>query len=167
MNTGLQLNTAFQDARPNTDYRGPILSNAAFTNYRVRVPQLQSAWMQILQVRFDELSSLPQGWDGYRGSPVSFTCASFAAAMLERLCQENVSAPSLVPGSDGTLQIEWHENLYDIEIDVLSPQNIVATRYDHVTDKVVVLELESDFTQIGGWISDLSVDRKILDQEIA
>jgi len=167
MNAGLQLNTAFQDARPNTGHHSRIVSNAAFTNYRVRVPPHQSVWMRVLQDRFDELSSLPQGWDGYYGSPVSFTCASFAANMLERLCQENVSAPSLVPGSDGTLQIEWHENQYDIEIDVLGPQIIVATRYDHMTDTEVVLELESDFTPIDGWISDLSVDREVLDQEIA
>ncbi len=111
--------------------------------------------MRALEDRFNELTSLTAGWDGYDAGPVSFTCAKFAASILERLCNSDVPAPSLVPGSDGTLQIEWHRNQYDIDIDVLGPNNVVAIRFDHEINEEEVVELKNDFTPIAGWIDEL------------
>ncbi|MCP4071982.1 MAG: hypothetical protein GY742_09625, partial [Hyphomicrobiales bacterium] len=71
---------------------------------------------------------------------------------------------NLVPGSDGSLQIEWHLNQYDIEIDVLEPYDIVATRFDHVTDRDEELELQSDFSALANWITDLAADRALIEQ---
>ena len=76
--------------------------------------------------------------------------------MLETLYQPNVPLPSLVPGSDGSLQVEWHRNMFDVELDVLDAQNIVATRVNCETDAEEVLEIENDFSAIVGWITDLS-----------
>ena len=64
-----------------------------------------------------------------------------------------------MPGVDGSLQIEWHFNQYDIEIDVLAAFNVIATRYDCLTGETEDLELEADFTKLASWISDLSTDR--------
>lgn len=157
MNPALKENTtAFQESheagytRPNK----PIVS--VFTPYRVVVPQNNSNWARIIEARLNELTSLPRGWDGYHGKPVSFQCAHFVANMLETLYQPNVPLPSLVPGSDGSLQVEWHRNMFDVELDVLDAQNIVATRVNCETDAEEVLEIENDFSAIVGWITDLS-----------
>jgi hypothetical protein len=115
--------------------------------------------MQNLKDRFDALTSLPRGWDGYNGSPVSFTCASFAANLLERIYNAGAPEPSLVPGGDGTLQIEWHKNQFDIEIDVLGAYNVVASRYDHRSGEEEVVELASDFTILAQWVEELTTER--------
>lgn len=125
---------------------------------KTRVNNLSSPWIEILRDRFDELVSLPVGWDGYNGRPVSFTCAQFAANLIESLCDDGLPPPSLVPGSDGTLQIEWHRNQYDIEIDVLAPYQVVATRFDHQTAQQQELDLTSDFTIIASWLSELKTN---------
>ena len=115
-----------------------------------------SEWSSVLGERFNAITSLPLGWDGYKGKPVSFTCARFAAQILERLYDPNIAPPSLVPGSDGTLQIEWHINQYDVELDVQSPYNIVATRYNCSTERLDEIEIHSDLTIIAQWVGELT-----------
>jgi hypothetical protein len=65
----------------------------------------------------------------------------------------------LVPGSDGTLQIEWHRNQYDIEIDVLDVHDVVATRLDRLTGEEEVIELQTDFAPIAKWVEELAGNR--------
>lgn len=116
-------------------------------------------WSTALGERFNAVTSLPRGWDGYTGRPVSFTCARFAAQLLERLYDGEVPPPSLVPGSDGTLQIEWHINQYDIEIDVLAPFNAFARRYDCLAERGEEIEVEADISALATWITDLKLAR--------
>lgn len=147
---------AFQDAQPATGY----LSTKALSRFgsgwsRAVVTWYRSRWVQILETRFNEITSLPRGWNGYRSIPVSFSCASFAANLLERICTDGLPPPFLVPGTDGTLQIEWHRNGYDIEIDVLGPNQVVATRYTLASNEEETISLENDFTVLADWCRDL------------
>lgn len=161
--TAIQNNTAFQhNKRPARDL-GPGAASV-FTSHRVCIPRTESSWFSNLKSRLDELTSLPVGWDGYTGQPVSFQCARFVANMLERLCQDDVPAPSLVPGSDGSLQVEWHRNMFDVELDVLGVHNVVATRVNLRTDEEEVLEIQSDFTEIAEWIRALSEEAYPVEQ---
>ncbi|MTE01679.1 hypothetical protein GIY56_15425 [Paracoccus sp. YIM 132242] len=127
----------------------------AFVSNRVRIPGLRSAWNEGLRKRFEHLCSLPRGWDGYRGQPVSFACANFAAQVLERLYTDGLPLPSLVPGSDGTLQIEWHQNQFDIELDILAPNKVMAYRNDDITGQDEELELDTDFTIVSFWLNEM------------
>lgn len=114
-----------------------------------------SPWAATLKERFDELASLSRGWDGYSGCPVAPDCAQFAANLIERLFVEGVPAPQLVPGGDGTLQIEWHRNQFDVEIDVLAPYDVLAVRRNNRTGEVEELELQMDFSPLREWIAAL------------
>lgn len=151
--------TAFQDevaALPTLD----PLTSTIFPQHRVRVPNHNSRWMKELASRFDEVVGLDTGWDGYSAVPVSFSIAQFAAQMVERLCIPNVPAPSLVPGSDGSLQVEWHVAGFDIELDVSAPLEVEAYRRNHDTGEEDEINIESDFTQIAHWISEVAAARE-------
>jgi hypothetical protein len=120
----------------------------------------ETEWSKVLVQRFNELTALRPGWDGYGGKPVSFTCARFAADLLQRLYDGALPPPSLVPGSDGTLQFEWHMNQYDIEVDVLAAFNVVAMRHDCTTGEIEEMELvDADFSKLAQWLSDLKLCR--------
>ena len=122
---------------------------------RTRVAYPQSAWMHSVERQLTKLTSLSRGWDGYLGRAVSFDCAMFAANLLERICVATIPPPHLVPGSDGTIQIEWHRNQFDVEIEISGPFNVFATRYSYETDETEELELTADFTGLMDWISGL------------
>ena len=157
MSTAISQNEAFQSKKATIpSWSQGNVSHGAFESRRVIVPHFSSSWTKILQRRLDELTSLPVGWDGYEGQPVSFQCAYFVVQMLERLCHDGVPAPSLVPGVDGSLQVEWHRNGFDVELDVLDAQNVVATRANLITGKEETLEIQNDFAGIVEWISELS-----------
>lgn len=148
--------SAFQTGhRPSAHGTGEVVSSV-FTSHRVIVQQHCSEWVESLRWRLDELTSLPVGWDGYLGQPVSFQCANFVVNMLERLCRERVPAPSLVPGSDGSIQVEWHRKGFDVELDVLGPQNVVATRVDRrKPEEEQVIFIQNDFSEIALWVDEL------------
>ena len=76
--------------------------------------------------------------------------------MLARLSRDNVPPPSIVPGSDGTLQVEWHRNMFDVELDVLDAQTVVATRVNIRAYKEEIVSVENDFTEIATWIDDIA-----------
>jgi len=159
MTTSQAVFAAFPGSAPRTTLNGAYISAFPSSRKVTLNRYSENEWTRTLVGKFNELTSLQIGWDGYTGRPVSFSCAKFAANLLERLFDEQLPPPSLVPGSDGTLQFEWHINNYDIEVDVLGAYEVVATRHDHLTGTVEELELDTDFTMLAGWISDLREDR--------
>mgnify|MGYP003382453135 CR=1 FL=1 len=152
---------AFRQEVPNFIPATTSASSFTARQVRVRVHHPRSEWIAALSERFDELTALPKGWDGYGGLPVSFGCAQFAAHLVERLYDPSIPAPNLVPGSDGTVQIEWHRNGYDVEIDVTAPYEVVAYRHDLVSGNDEEVALQTDFTQIADWIGELKRARQV------
>lgn len=159
--SAVQQSYAYQRITPPAeDAKKEKSSPSAFTSRRLIISQPDSDWYSHLKERLSQLTALPVGWDGYMGRPVSFQCANFAANILVRLCRSNVPAPSLVPGADGSLQIEWHRNKFDVEIDVLGAQNVIATRVDRETDMQEIVEIENDFSEIAKWVEDLVIQEE-------
>ena len=159
MNAQPAFSTAFQDEIPNYREIDDAISSLSVRRVRVRVANPRSAWVKELEDRFDELTSLPRGWDGYAGAPVSFNCAQFAANLIERLCINSLPAPQLAPMPDGTVRLEWHMNKFDLEIDVLGPYNVLAYRADLLTDEEEEIEIQTDFSELSDWVSKLATDR--------
>tara|TARA_R110000850_G_scaffold269752_1_gene402195 strand:- start:73 stop:576 length:504 start_codon:yes stop_codon:yes gene_type:complete len=142
-----------QTRRPSSDY----YATQVFTQHRVLVPYEISSWRRSLSERFEDLTKLPIGWDGYNGVPVSFRNACYAAQLIEKIFVDGVSTPSIVPGSDGTLQLEWHELGYDIEVDIRGPLKVFCYRQDIRTGDEDEVEITDDFTILSRWIDDLAM----------
>ena len=155
------MTAAFQNESPNFRPSNENVFTHTNRNLRERVARNNPLWVQELESRLNSLTGLPIGWDGYQGKPVSFSCASFAANLIGRICVDNVPAPHLVPGSDGTLQLEWHLNGYDIEIDILAPFEVVAARYDHATGEEEEIEVQADFSELAEWVTALGEVRAV------
>ncbi|WP_420413278.1 hypothetical protein [Roseibium sp.] len=164
MNVAVVKSSVYQDEIANYQAGDGNVSSLSFRATPVRIQNPNSLWIQGLEDRFNELTSLPLGWDGYNGQPVTFNCAQFAANLIERLCIDSVPAPQLVPGADGTLQLEWHMNGFDIEIDVLAPYLVIATRCNHESGIDEEIEIQSDFSELADWIEVLGQARIDLQQ---
>lgn len=159
MNAHVPSITVFQDEVANHVESGEPISSLQNSTSKVRVSNPRSPWVHELAARFDKLTSLRRGWDGYSGSPVSFTCAQFAANIIERLFIPSLPAPQLVPVSDGTVRLEWHMNQYDLEVEVLAPYEVIAFRSDLISGKEEEIEIEMDFSELSCWVAELAAPR--------
>lgn len=77
-------------------------------------------WIGRLTNSARRLASLRAGWDGQGSIPVSQK-ALFLATCHTRFALkdvDDVSAPHLVPGGDGSLQVEWHARHGELELDI-------------------------------------------------
>jgi hypothetical protein len=124
---------------------------------RILISELDREWRDPVGKRLEELIRLERGWDGYRGAPVSFEIAHFAVRMLEAACGLQAPTPQIVPGSQGDLQIEWHTERGDVELDVLAPNNVRAWRRTTSTGPDgEEIALTNDFSVVAVWIKELT-----------
>jgi len=100
------------------------LTEVKFPTIRTVFQSHEVPQSRLLQSEFERLVRLPVGWDGYRAKPVSFGNASYASQLLDNLCQQHTAVPSIVPGYNGDLQMEWHVEGFDLEIHVISPYHM-------------------------------------------
>lgn len=80
--------------------------------------------------RLTELCHLPVGWDGHHGLPTNRDTAYFAATIVALMMNPRIPMPSILPLSNGGLQIEWHRNQWDVEIEVAGPYHIAVYTND-------------------------------------
>jgi hypothetical protein len=68
-----------------------------------------------------ELLELPANWNSYGSSRIRRDTAMFAIEILENVMAAGTPLPAVVPTPNGGIQLEWHENGVNFEIDVLEP----------------------------------------------
>jgi hypothetical protein len=73
-------------------------------------------FMPVLQA-FANLATLAVGWDGYGAANIGAATINRALRAIEQLLPQDAPAPSIVPIPDSGLQIEWHRNHRDLEIE--------------------------------------------------
>ena len=133
-----------------------LYSRASSSSARVVVSSPRRDWSREVTCKLNELTALRRGWDGHRAKPVSFDTAHFALKMLESICREEAPAPQIVPGTGGDLQIEWHTDHGDLELHVLSPNNVRAWFAPIDDAEGSETALTNDFTEVARWVHELT-----------
>ncbi len=110
-------------------------------------------WMQHAIDRLGHLCRLRRGWDGHNGLPANKSTALFASSVIGSLMLPNIPAPSIMPLSYGGIQVEWHRNGWDIEIEIAGPNQVF------VYTRELTSGIEQEFS--GG--ANLSRLRQIID----
>jgi hypothetical protein len=84
---------------------------------RVSVPPgvLASSWFGPALEQFQSAIALPPDWDTYGGVPASLASIGKALSFLSNYLGERSFAPSVVPLTDGGVQLVWHRNGLDVE----------------------------------------------------
>jgi hypothetical protein len=134
------------------NYAGASVITLSPAESYLRINHPVGEWSKKINDRLQELIRLPIGWDGYNGIPVSFQHATFAMSLLQHLYYEGLPLPHIVPGNDGSLQIEWHRNNFDIEIDVMGPYDVFAVLYNCNDDSSRDIHLEKEFSELRVWV---------------
>lgn len=79
--------------------------------------------------KLELLLDLPPNWDTYRSKQIARTSFETTLALLFNIANSAARPPSVVPMSDGGLQLEWHTSKADLELTV-SPTGDVEVFLD-------------------------------------
>ena len=111
-----------------------MLPNRLDTDYHLE-GQPVHAWVGSILQGFANLLTLEANWDGENGKPIAPALVSSALKFVDRILMVDLRlpAPSIVPISDGGLQIEWHRGGKDFEIEFSPDRSIRYYYYDSST----------------------------------
>jgi hypothetical protein len=82
---------------------------------RVEAPGASDWYGEALE-RMNRLTALAVGWNGHDAQEIKGDMAMSAVTFLANVAYPGIAAPSIVPISDGGVQVEWHRGGLDVEI---------------------------------------------------
>ncbi len=94
--------------------------------------------------RLHVLSQLEDGWDAQKALRVSHSNIDIALQVLLGVMQKGTPIPALVPTVRGGLQIEWHVQDVDIELEIASPDRYLLSFEDRAAHREFERELTTD-----------------------
>lgn len=101
-------------------------------------------WLPEIIKKLEEISNLQKNWDTYQANPISIDvicyCLSFVFKILER-CD---LPPSIVPTSLGGIQLEWHTDKGDLEIEIGENRKI-SYYFENVTNGEEIQKSDINF----------------------
>ena len=120
-------------------------------------PRLPSVpvWLSPAIARLNALLRLPQNWNSYGSLPITPATVRRAVQFIARAFPLQAPAPAIVPTPGGGIQLEWHQDGLDLEIELL-PDGIECSAGDR--DEVVEFPLETqlDLLRLRVYLSRLN-----------
>lgn len=113
-------------------------------------------WFDTTMGSLLEILALGPGWDGHAAPPIHPRIAQDALKLLCSVMDHRTPPPSIVPTYRGFLQMEWHRNGIDLEIEILGGHRIHLWFEDQATGREVDRELTTDLSQLTECVSELS-----------
>lgn len=105
----------------------------AFRQSRIEIIDSANGDLDLLNTiakSINELLLLEPDWDSYGGLPTSEVAARKAIRIVSGIVAQSARLPAIVPVNDGGIQLEWHNNGWDVEIEV-HPDGAVSTFIDN------------------------------------
>jgi hypothetical protein len=102
----------------------------------IRLTGEAPSWLKPTIQTMQQLSQLPADWSSYGSHSIDDAAIFHAAEMLASLLEPDGVPPTIVPTHAGGVQLEWHRNGTDIEVE-FSPEGSVSDVYvyDRQTDR--------------------------------
>lgn len=114
------------------------------------------AWLSLVEAELVSLGRLEEDWDSYGGRPIDMWMAAGAYMLLGALCSSETPKPTVVPMSSGHVQIEWHTNDVDLEIEFVSASALNVLYENATTGEEFEGLFTYDLTRLKGWVDQLS-----------
>ena len=119
----------------------------------------RAEWLPTVVTRLRTLAQLEEGWDGRNARRISPANLDIAMRLLRAVMRTDTPIPELVPTVRGGLQIEWHVQDVDVELEILSAARYVLSLEDRANDNEFDLELTADLSPLVAAIKRISPSR--------
>jgi hypothetical protein len=101
-------------------------------------------WVEPTLRSLGNLFVLPAGWDSYGALAPDLSCVLAAWRLLTTVLRDDSPTPAVVPTARGGVQLEWHRNGTDLEIEVAAPCQFVVSFEAEATGEVWEKTLTDD-----------------------
>ncbi len=118
-------------------------------------------WVDSVARQLHDLATLPDDWDGYGARALRRDVISFAYHLLASVMRPETPAPHVTPMSHEGVMLEWHENGFDLEIEIKAPGKIWVAFEDRVEGIDNEWPVSTDLTSLQSPID------KITNQDLA
>jgi hypothetical protein len=97
-----------------------------------------------------EIAKLKRDWDRRGSTEVSSDALAFAWSILNQIMPPKASPPSIVPLGNGGVQLLWHNQKSDLEVEIVRPNEVVLYHLDKGSGQEEEKPLTTDFSSITG-----------------
>lgn len=70
------------------------------------------------------LLHMDDNWDSYGAKKINRNLAFFASQLIQQIARPRIPEPAIIPTLKGSIQLEWHDFGFDIEVEILSSSEI-------------------------------------------
>ena len=106
------------------------------------------AWLRPTVEELISIGELEHNWDSYGASRIPKSRIHAVIDLLDRIMSDSTPPPAVVPTARGTIQLEWHRNGVDLEIDVLGALSCDVYFENTNADSEVEYSVRSDYTRL-------------------
>jgi hypothetical protein len=103
-----------------------------------------------------QLLNLPQNWDSYGARSIDPSCVGAALNLMLGVLRHDTPPPSVVPTSQGGVQLEWHTRGIDLEIEFVTPSRLRGYFEDRTSGASWEADLTFDLSRMAEALSTLS-----------
>lgn len=110
-------------------------------------------WATFLSESVQRLAALRAGWDGVGSIPIRRTLLDEATRIVRQALSgaKNAVPPYLVPGGDGSIQVEWHQKNGELEFDLAADGSRWIWIRDHLSGQEIEGENEGAVALFSRW----------------
>jgi hypothetical protein len=131
-------------------------SNAvAFSAASYALKPVFPAWLQPTIQSFRDLLQMPPNWDGYAASQMDEQIVRQALLLLAEVMENDAPPPSVVPLSDGGVQVEWHRHGRNLEIEFPADEPPAFCYYEDNSEIECEGQVSRGYDQLRGYIASL------------
>jgi len=122
-------------------------ANKKITQGRTIVLEIEGdgpVWLNAVYSRFEHLLSLLENWDSCGAKKISEDSIAQGYRVLSRLLINELTLPSIIPSNDGSIQLEWHLQNVDVEIEI--PEEGMVNLFVEDRRGATVSEVEKEYS---------------------
>ncbi|HVX60814.1 MAG TPA: hypothetical protein VHC19_09435 [Pirellulales bacterium] len=113
-------------------------------------------WLEATSTALCDLLALRANWDSYGAPPIHAQSVVASIDLLRAIMPHDAPAPAVVPTSRGHVQLEWHRDGIDLEIEVRSLGKYLTFFESSKTGETWEREIAWDLSPLTHCISELS-----------
>jgi hypothetical protein len=133
---------------------GPVL--LPFGQVKLIFSEPPPAWARELIHRICALGQLSENWDSYGARRIDPRCAMVAINLILSATGPATPTPAIVPTSRGGIQLEWHRNGVDLEIEILSESRLHVSLEDERTGETSERTILPEFQAVAPLLERIS-----------